>query len=295
MRRFLLPLFILCALAAPDAWAQSYVVLLDDARLYADPSAYAEVITTMAEETVVELLGCATSWCEVRLGSERGHLRQRNLMATDRRPEPPPVPAPTPSPPPVAPPPPSAAPPPPPTASVPVEHTQQHQEAAQASPAPSPIAPPPSQASAASPPPEMMRSGTDAVARGPAVKSPVAGTLLSAFLPGAGHVYAGEPGAGAAFLLLSASAPTLGYLLSDRSADPTCVPSPADEQSACSDTTNYGPLFVGIGIAATAWVAGLIDAGRAVRRSNERLRASNVQLSPVADASRAGFAVRVTF
>jgi hypothetical protein len=291
MRRSFFPLFVLCALAAPGAWAQSYAELIDDARLYADPSAYAEVVTTVPEDAVVELLGCVTSWCEVRLGDERGYLRQRNLMATDRRPEPPPVSAP--APPPVAPPPPSAAPLPTPTASVPV--VQQHQEATQESTAPAPAAPPPAQGPAASASHEMTQSATDAVPRVPSVKSPVTGTLLSAFLPGAGHVYAGEPGAGATFLLLSASAPAVGYLLSDRTADPTCVPSPADERSACSDTTNFGPLFVGIGIAATAWVAGLIDAGRAVRRSNERAYASNVQLSPVADASRAGLALRVTF
>ena len=113
-------------------------------------------------------------------------------------------------------------------------------------------------------------------------------------LPGAGHLYAGEPGAGTALLLAAISAPTIGYLLSDRTADPTCVPSPLDPQSSCTDRTNYGPLFVGLGIAATAWVAGLIDAGAAARRANEQHEAARVHLSPVARADYAGLALRVS-
>lgn len=118
--------------------------------------------------------------------------------------------------------------------------------------------------------------------------------MLSAVLPGAGHLYAGEPGAGTALLLTAVSAPTVGYLLSDRTADPTCVPSPADPQSTCTDRTNYGPLFVGLGIAATAWVAGLIDAGAAARRANDRHQTARAHLDPVVGARYAGLALRVS-
>ena len=97
-----------------------------------------------------------------------------------------------------------------------------------------------------------------------------------------------------ALLLTSISAPAVGYLLSDRTADLTCVPTPADPQASCSDTTNYGPLFVGIGIAATAWVAGLIDAGAAARRANERHHAARVRVDPVARPNYAGLALRVS-
>lgn len=97
-----------------------------------------------------------------------------------------------------------------------------------------------------------------------------------------------------ALLLTSISAPAVGYLLSDRTADLSCVPTPSDPQASCADTTNYGPLFVGVGIAATAWVAGLIDAGAAARRANERERAARVRLDPVARPDYAGLALRVS-
>jgi hypothetical protein len=128
------------------------------------------------------------------------------------------------------------------------------------------------------------------------LKSPATGTLASFLLPGGGHLYAGERGAGTLLLLLSAAAPTAGYLASDRTADPDCVsPGPGVE---CTDTTDYGPLFIGIAVASVAWVAGLLDAKNAVRRANERVAngraATDVSVHPVAGSGYAGLSLRVT-
>jgi hypothetical protein len=262
---------VLASLLGPRAHAQSFVEMLDDARLFAEPDAYAAVLTTMPEESVAELLRCASSWCEVRFGDSYGYVRQRNLMATDRRPSAPP-PAPEPPPPAAPEPTPSPAPAPAPTPRAPVSPPPPA--------APSQVAPAPPPQQSQPPAPTAQRSATRPV---PATEpAPIRRSALK------------SPATGTALLLAAVSAPTVGYLLSDRTADPTCVPSPTDPQSTCTDRTNYGPLFVGIGIAATAWVAGLIDAGAAARRANERSQTARVRLDPVASTGYTGLALRIS-
>lgn len=259
MRRLLLVLSVLTStsLLAPCTQAQSYVVTLTDARLYEEAAAEAAVITTIPFDSVAELLGCETSWCAVRIGEAQGYVRQQTIAATDRRPEYPTYQ----SSPPGSQTPPSR------------QDSGVQQEAADSRVSPSPL-------------PSM----------GLSYKNPTTGTLFSFFLPGAGHLYAGEAGAGTMLLLLSITAPTVGFLSSDRVDEGGCTLTPTrGETVSCRGAANYGPLVIGIAIASAAWVAGILDAGAAVRRSNERRSSTGVGLHPVTEPNYAGVSLRVSF
>lgn len=334
----------LAALAAPAA-AQSYVVTVDEARLFEQSDLSARVLATVPLDAVAELIGCRSSWCEVEHEGVRGYLRQRAITPTDRtppRPSPsvaepvaepiaearprtappaapaPPAPASAPEPapmpaPPADPDPPAPAPEPPaePTPTEPAPPTQ-HSDApapqtsppaTTSAPEPAPVPAPepaptatPAPAAPAEPAPTTQRAAPpparpSAPPSHSRLKSPATGRVASLFLPGGGHFYAGESGRGTAFLALAVAAPTIGYLASDRSADPDCTPDP-EATWICTDRTNFGPLLVGVAVGAAAWVASLLDAGGAAHRANERT--ATVHLEPTADARSAGLALRVT-
>lgn len=347
-----LSLLSITALAAP-AEAQSFVVTIDEARLYQRATVYAETMTDIPLGTIAELIGCRASWCEVRLNDVRGFLQQRAVAVTDRRPAPIPpsverAPAAevasaehedrraeaeraSPAAPPTAQT--MAAPPSAPvrSGSAPAREVQAAERIVTSSPAQAtPSLAPLSSLPAATPPapsapvPSVEREEPapveDAVAEdapiaanprrvtapaAPApsprpptrsrLKDPATGRLASFLLPGGGHLYAGETGVGTSFLLLSVAAPTVGYLASDRTVGPNCA---SLRPGTCTDTANYGPLLVGVAVAATAWVAGLLDAEAAVRRSNGRVAngrtGTDMSVRPVTKAGYAGLSLRVT-
>jgi len=100
-------------------------------------------------------------------------------------------------------------------------------------------------------------------------------TALSAFVPGAGHFYAGETGTGIAIVTTSIGAPLAGLLLSVRSEKRVC------DASGCREGFNPVPFLVGAGVMMGAYVYGLADAGRAADRANRRRGlASRVHVQP---------------
>jgi hypothetical protein len=98
----------------------------------------------------------------------------------------------------------------------------------------------------------------------PEYRDPAMATALSALVPGAGHLYAGETGTGIAIVTTSIGAPLAGLLLSVRSERRVCT------ASGCRIEQNLVPLFVGAGVTLAAYIYGIADAGRAADRANRR-------------------------
>ena len=114
-------------------------------------------------------------------------------------------------------------------------------------------------------------------AAGPETKSPGRATLYSFFVPGGGHLYAGERGRGALLLVGSAAAVVGGAALSnfERDYDYTCASGTCIDPNAYHP--DYTPFFVGAGVAGALWLYSLLDAPRAARRAN---RQSAVAVAP---------------
>lgn len=119
--------------------------------------------------------------------------------------------------------------------------------------------------------------------------SPGTAMVLSAILPGAGHMYAGETDAGWTLLGLYAGSMTLAVLY----APPWESEQPPDPYGMGLEEGTGTPsisklLFVGsAAVAGITWIYAMVDAPKAVRRS--------VALVPLIDKDRVGLAVSVSF
>jgi hypothetical protein len=102
----------------------------------------------------------------------------------------------------------------------------------------------------------------------PAGKSPSKAMTIALFIPGGGHLYAGEPVRGATMLVLSTGAAAAALVMSNTiNADFTC------EIRDCLDESqdpNYALLGAGLGVAGAIWLYSFLDAPRAARRANQR-------------------------
>ncbi len=104
----------------------------------------------------------------------------------------------------------------------------------------------------------------------PEYKDPSRARLFSIFIPGSGHLYAGESGKGAALLIGSGVALVGGVVLSDfeQDYDFTCASGNCIDPDAYAP--NYTPLFIGAGIAGALWLYSLLDSSPAAHRANAR-------------------------
>jgi hypothetical protein len=106
-------------------------------------------------------------------------------------------------------------------------------------------------------------------------------------LPGAGHVYAGEPAKGVSIFFVSAVPVGLGAALSGCS------------KSYSPDRCYYTPLYLGLGVHAANWIWSILDADDAVRRHNRRVgrhRRADVKAGPAVGrhGKQLAYGVRVT-
>lgn len=102
-------------------------------------------------------------------------------------------------------------------------------------------------------------------------KNPATATAIAFFIPGGGHLYAGEPVRG--FALLAATTGIAAWAVTSSHTyhvDYTC------KVRNCLDTSqnpDYQRLGVGLGVAGAFWLYSLIDASHAVNRENARASA----------------------
>ena len=107
-------------------------------------------------------------------------------------------------------------------------------------------------------------------------RSPATAAWLGAFVPGAGHFYAGESLRGAGLFFITAGGIAEGLYLYNMS---PCTYSPlftCDSAAARRAQHIYGIEAVAVG--SVAWVISAIDAPRAVRRRLEHQRLGTAQL-----------------
>ena len=97
-------------------------------------------------------------------------------------------------------------------------------------------------------------------------KSPGTATVISVIVPGGGQMYAEELGRGLTILGISTAAPLAGAL-----------------------TGSSGAVLAGLAVSVAAWVYGIVDAPRAVRRHNTALGAvTSTPLIPIVALGTAG-------
>lgn len=88
-------------------------------------------------------------------------------------------------------------------------------------------------------------------------KGPTAASLMSVFVPGSGHVYAGETWTGVTVFGISIGAPILGASATNF------------EDSFWSDEdVNMFPFILGLSVGVGAWMYGIFDADNAARAYN---------------------------
>lgn len=126
-------------------------------------------------------------------------------------------------------------------------------------------------------------------------KSPSTARAIAFFVPGGGHLYAGEPGRGFLLMAAAAGAATVGIATSNYNWDYTC------KNSNCMDPNGgpkYSRMYLGLGVAGAIWLYSLYDAAHAVERENRRMT-QRVSLLPFARMGAGGvhpgLAVRVRF
>lgn len=119
-------------------------------------------------------------------------------------------------------------------------------------------------------------------------KDPAEATTYSLFLPGAGHIYAGESAKGIALLMAGLGGAALYLDAKHNAANTVCDASHCRTEHI---TPDYG--YVAMGLAIASWVYGIADAGRAARRYNEDhgLAASPV-IEPTGRGANVGLRVR---
>jgi hypothetical protein len=91
-------------------------------------------------------------------------------------------------------------------------------------------------------------------------KDPSAATMYSFFLPGSGHMYAGERGKGVGMLALSVTGVVLAVNSLSCASDPSC------ESTTGKMTLGAAGMLAFFG----SWIYGIMDAGDAARRFNTR-------------------------
>lgn len=106
-------------------------------------------------------------------------------------------------------------------------------------------------------------------------KDPGTATLITVFMPGGGHIYAGETATGLGVLFVSAASIGAGYAYS------TCL-------GRASRQCSTAPLYIGLGVHLANWIYSLIDAPRAAERHNRRLRSGTSPLDVRPVAARQG-------
>jgi hypothetical protein len=102
----------------------------------------------------------------------------------------------------------------------------------------------------------------------PEGKSGTTAMAIAFFVPGGGHLYAGEPIRGATMLVASTGIAAAALIMSNTiNVDYTCeVRDCLDE----SQNPNYAMLGVGLGVAGAVWLYSFLDAPRAAGRANQR-------------------------
>ena len=104
----------------------------------------------------------------------------------------------------------------------------------------------------------------------------------NAVVPGAGHIYAGDPAKGAMLFAGVATPLAFGYFLSDF--EPCEGPSCFGREDI-----NHTPMYAGAAMAASVYILGIMDAAREVDQS------SAVSARPAVIGSRPGVAVSVSW
>ncbi len=125
-------------------------------------------------------------------------------------------------------------------------------------------------------------------------KDPSFAQLWSLFVPGGGHIYSGENGAGVALLLTSLGATAAGYAVAAGSVEAECTSTGRGLNYTvnCTDNTNWTALYVGVGVSALAWVVGLADARPSAARMNRKHGATAPRLALYGRGRGAALAVR---
>lgn len=118
----------------------------------------------------------------------------------------------------------------------------------------------------------------------PGYRNPATAQMLGGFIPGAGHIYAGERLRGFGIMVVALSGIATGIAsLNDPCQVSLFQPDSCDlNASAGSRALSITQIAVGVG----CWVIGAIDAPRAAERENGRLRAARVSIMPA--SGRAG-------
>lgn len=110
-------------------------------------------------------------------------------------------------------------------------------------------------------------------------KSGSTAMAIAFFVPGGGHLYAGEPIRGTTMLVASTGIAAAALVMSNTiNVDYTCeVRNCLDE----SQNPDYAMLGVGLGVAGAIWLYSLLDAPRAAGRANHRAVARTGLLDPI--------------
>lgn len=109
----------------------------------------------------------------------------------------------------------------------------------------------------------------------PGYRDPRLALAAAVVMPGAGHLYAGEPGKGALFFTTTVVAPVAGALLTLRSEKRVC------DTEGCSSSANLLPFFLGAAASFGVYGYSIADAPKAAARTNRRLRARRATVSPL--------------
>ncbi len=91
-------------------------------------------------------------------------------------------------------------------------------------------------------------------------KDPTAASLMSVFVPGSGHVYAGETWTGIGVFGLTVGGPLVGVATTD-----------FDGVIFSDENVNWTPLYLGMSVGFAAWLYGILDADNAARQYNQTL------------------------
>ncbi|MGH7616900.1 MAG: hypothetical protein ACREPM_06700 [Gemmatimonadaceae bacterium] len=113
-------------------------------------------------------------------------------------------------------------------------------------------------------------------------KNPATATAIAFFIPGGGHMYAGEPVRGIA--LLAATTGIAAWAVTSSHTyhvDYTCKIRDCLDKS---QDPNYQTLGVGLGVAGAVWLYSLIDASHAANRENARATAQTAARTPSSSA-----------
>ena len=108
-------------------------------------------------------------------------------------------------------------------------------------------------------------------------RDPHRARVLGTFIPGAGHVYAGEYWRGFADGIGAIAAIGLGAVVYSRHQEPFCIISPCPRASQTPHRLT-GAVLIGTGL--WTWISDARDAPRAAERANAKHRAKSVVITP---------------